>query len=266
MSKGWIKPWLTVGMFTVSAAYGETLYQRDGITLEGTVGIADRGAGVCQVSADQHTAEVYERMKANHGQPLHVWRVDFAVRNGSGRRLERLAAHIGIASEAPPCTSWTGPLGSYAKPVQWANSFQVLSKPDGMGLDEEVNDTVFVLAFHDRQPKFESWNVDYRFVDEAGREAEPALGTPAFIIVPVPAHATVTLLNAGQPYRRRMLLERGRYQVEVSAPGYRAHRAWVDHKQTWPHRIELERLPGGDGSSTLSVENSTLAVQLPPEV
>ena len=266
MSASWMKPWLTVGMFTVSAAYGETLYQRDGITLEGTVRIEVRGAGVCQVSADQHTAEEFERMKANHGQPLHLWRLAFTARNSSGQRLERLTAQFGIASEAPPCTSWENPQGTYAKPVQWANSIQVLRKPDGMGLGEEVNDTVFVLAFHDQQPKFESWNVDYRFVDEAGREAEPARGSPAFIVVPLPAHATVSLVDAGQPYRRRMPLEPGRYQVEVSAPGYRTHRAWVDHKQTWPHRIELERLPGGDGISTSSVPGSVPGGQLPPDV
>ena len=63
-----------------------------------------------------------------------------------------------------------------------------------------------------------------------------------------------------------MPLEPGRYQVEVSAPGYRTHRAWVDHEQTWPHRIELERLTGGDGSSTLSVPNSVPTAQLPPDV
>ena len=266
MGTRWIKTWVTVSTLTVSGVHGETLYQRDGITLEGTVRIEDREAGVCRVSADQHAADVYERMKANDGQPLHVWRLVFGVRNGSGRRVESLTAHFGIASEAPPCTSWSGPAGNYAKPVQWANSFQVLQQPNGMGLGEEVNDTVFVLAFHDQQPKFESWNVDYRFVDDPGSEAERARGTPAFIVVTVPAHATVSLLNAAQPYRRRMPLEPGRYQVEVSAPGYRTHRAWVDHKRTWPHRIELERLAGGDGSSVPSVLGAAPASRLPPEV
>ena len=258
--------WALAGAITAGAIQAETLYQRDGITLEGTARVEFREAAVCAVLAENHPPEAYERLRGNHGQPLHVWRLDFSVRNGSERRLEHLTAHFGIQSEAPPCTSWDSPKGNYAKPVQWANSFHVLQKPDGMGLGDEVSDTVFVLAFHDRQPKFESWKVDYRFAEKAGREAGPAQGAPAFIVVPVPAHATVSLLNVAQPYRRRMPLERGRYQVEVSAPGYRTHRAWVDHEQTWPHRIELERLPGGDGSATLSVLDAAPAGQLPPEV
>ena len=64
------------------------------------------------------------------------------------RRLDHLTAHFKIASEWPPCTNWTGPEGRYAKPVQWAGSFEVLQKPYGMQPDEEVGDTVFVLAFH----------------------------------------------------------------------------------------------------------------------
>ena len=265
MSGSWIKAWTVTSMLAASAAQGETLYQRDGITLEGTVRIETREDAVCQVLPEQHPAEMYERMKANHGRPLHVWRLDFTARNGSGRRLEHLAAHFSIASEAPPCTTWNGPLGNYAKPVQWANSFQVLQEPDGMQPDEEVSDTVFVLAFHDRQPEFESWNVDYRFADEAGREVEPVLGAPAFIVVAVPTHAKVLLLNTAQPYRRRMLLEPGRYQVEVSAPGYGTQRVWVDHKQTWPHRIELERLPGEDDRASMN-SPSGAAGELPPGI
>ena len=253
-----------MGMLSVSVAHGEILHERDGITLEGTARIEAREAGVCQVSADGHAAEAYERIKANHGQPLHVWRLDFAARNSSGRRLEHLTAHFSIASEAPPCTSWSGPLGDYAKPVQWANSFQVLHKPDGMKPDQEVTDTVFVLAFRDRRPAFESWNLDFRFADEPSSEVEPGLIAPAFIVVAVPAHARVSLLNTVQPYRRRMPLEPGRYQVEVSAPGYRTLREWVDHQRTWPHRIELERLPGRSDRSTRPALST--AGQLPPEI
>ena len=72
--------------------------------------------------------------------------------------------------------------------MQWANSFQVLQKPDGIEPGEEMSDTVFVLAFQDRLPEFESWNIEYQFADEAGREAEPTLEAPAFIVVTVPAH------------------------------------------------------------------------------
>ena len=178
MSASWIKTWIAAGILTASTAQGEILYQRDGITLEGTVRIENREGAVCQVLPDHHPADVYERMRANHGKPLHVWRLHFAARNGSGRNLEHLTAHFSIASEAPLCTSWSGPLGNYAKPVQWANSFRVLQKPYGMDPDEEVSDTVFVLAFYDQQPKFESWNVDYRF-GVAGPAGAASSGRPA---------------------------------------------------------------------------------------
>ena len=154
----------------LGSAGGDPLYQRDGITLEETVRMVTREAGVCQVLPENHPADVYEEMKANHGQPLHVWQLDFGTRNGSGRRLEHLTAHFKIASEWPPCTNWTGPEGRYAKPVQWAGRFEVLQRPNGMVPGEEASDTVFVLAFHDQQPGFENWQVDYRFAAATGAE------------------------------------------------------------------------------------------------
>ena len=266
MSITWRKTWIVTGMVAASVVHGETLYDKDGIQLEGTARIVSRGAASCQVLEQEHTEEANERMKANHGQPLHVWRLDFAARNGSGRRLEYVRALLSIASEAPPCTSWNGPQGDYAKPVQSSNSFQVLSKTNGMEPDEEVSDTVFVLAFHDRQPEFESWNVKYRFVGSEGSELEPAVGAPAFIVVTVPAHAKVSLLNTTQPYRRRMPLAPGRYQVEVSAPEYRTERVWVDHKQTWPHRVELEQLPEANGRVSRNSPSAGASGKLPPDI
>ena len=164
--------WMAAVTLTACVVHAETLYERDGITLEGTAVLVTREAGICQVLEERHSPEVYERMKVNHGQPLHVWRLDFAVRNGSGSKLEQVTAYLSIASEAPPCTSWSGLLGNYAKPVQSANSFQLLKKPDGMAPGEELSDAVFLLAFRDQQPRFESWKVDYRFA--VGLEDTPA--------------------------------------------------------------------------------------------
>ena len=172
MTAGWTKTRIAAILLIASAGQAATLYERDGITLEGTVGLVTRGAGSCQVLEERHPQGVYERMKANHGQPLHVWRLDFAARNGSGRWLEHLTANVTIASEWPPCTTWSGPEGTYPKPVQWADSFEFLQKPYGMAPGDVVSDTVFVLAFHDRQPKFERWNLDYRFA--AGSEGGSA--------------------------------------------------------------------------------------------
>ena len=204
-----------------------------------------------------------EDRKANQGRPLHLWRgLTSRSTTGPWRALDFLRADSWVRSDSPPCTNWDGPeaLPDSSIWMTWSGRHEVLNMPYGMRPSQKESRALYILAFHDQQPKFERWSVDYRFVDDADREAEPARGVPAFIVVAVPAHATVSLLNVAQPYRQRMRLEPGRYQLEVSAPGYRTHRAWVDHKQTWPHRIELERLPEGDSSSTFSVPRRQLQV------
>ena len=86
-------------------------------------------AGLCNVLEASHTEAEYEQIKANHGQPLDVWRLDFPAYNGSGQALSFLKARFTIESECPPCTNWSGPSGSYAKPAEWASSFQALGRP-----------------------------------------------------------------------------------------------------------------------------------------
>ena len=151
--------------------FAETLVEQEGIELSGSVRVVARGVGTCEVREASHSEEVYEQIKANHGQPLDVWRLDYSAYNGSGKPLSSLSAHFKVESEWPPCTTWSGPEGSYAKPVLWGGSFQVLQKPYGLGPGEEVSDTIFLLVFHAHRPKFESWDVNYRF-------GKP-MGTPA---------------------------------------------------------------------------------------
>ena len=117
--------------------FAETLVEQDGIELSGSVRLVARGVGTCEVREASHSEEVYEQIKANHGQPLDVWRLDYSAYNGSGKPLSSLSAHFRIESEWPPCTSWSGPEGSYAKQVLWGGSFQVLQKPYGMEAGEE---------------------------------------------------------------------------------------------------------------------------------
>ena len=123
---GWVGPLA----HTVAA---ETLVEQDGITLSGSVRVVARGVGTCEVREASHSEEVYEQIKENHGQPLNVWRLDYSAYNGSGKPLAFLRAHFRVESQWPPCTSWSGPEGSYSKPVQWTGSFQVLKKPYGNG-------------------------------------------------------------------------------------------------------------------------------------
>ena len=56
---------------------------------------------------------------------------------------------------------------------------------------------------------------------------EPIPG--AFRVEAIPAEAVVALLNGGPPYEPGMRLKPGRYEVEVSAPGYATRREFVGH-------------------------------------
>ena len=39
----------------------------------------------------------------------------------------------------------------------------MLQKSYGMELGEEMSDTIYLLVFHEHQPVFDSWDVDFRF-------------------------------------------------------------------------------------------------------
>ena len=206
---------LMVLVLATATAQAQTLYALDGIELSGTVRVVARGAGTCTVLEASHTEAVYERMKANHGQPLDVWRLDFSAYNGSGRPLSFLSAHFKVASEWPPCTTWSGPEGSYAKPVLWGGSFQVLQQPYGMEPGEEVSDTILLLVFHEHQPEFESWDVDFRF------------GAPAESVTRTDRAPTAAATRDGPPARNpsetaasaRGAGARDRFRAELTCAG-----------------------------------------------
>ena len=65
-----------------------------------------------------------------------------------------------------------------------------------------------------------------------------------FRIEPVPATATVTLVNGSAPYQPGMLLLPGSYEVEVSAPGFITRREWITHSESPTlRRVVLDRQP-----------------------
>ena len=147
MRTTWSKVWVSLVLLVVTAARGETLYERDGITLEGTVRMVDRDAATCQVREDDaHHA-------GNNGKPLHVWRLDYGAFNWSGNPLSQLTAHFQIEAEWPPCTNWTG-LGQYPGPVQWVGSFETLQRTGGLEAGGEARETLYVLAIDGQQPRF----------------------------------------------------------------------------------------------------------------
>ena len=63
----------------------------------------------------------------------------------------------------------------------------------------------------------------------------------SFRVEPIPATATVALVDGSAPYQPGMLLVPGLYEVEVSAPGYVTRREWITHSDSpTSHRIVLE--------------------------
>ena len=172
MSTAWSKVWIALALLVVTAAQGETLYERDGITLEGTVRMVARDAATCQVREDDaHHA-------GNDGKPLHVWRLDYGAFNRSGNPLRQLTAHFQIEAEWPPCTNWSG-LGQYPGPVQWAGSFETLQRTGGLEAGGEARETLYVLAIDGQQPRFSRWQLDFRFGETAASSGPAPANPPA---------------------------------------------------------------------------------------
>ena len=126
---------IAVAALAGGAALAETFHNEDGILFEGTIRLALSDAAACNVQEEKYDAQEYEKLKANQGRPLHVWRVDLSIRNGSGRELDFLRADTWIRSEWPPCTNWDGPSAGALEPfiaMEWADTLEVLSMPYGM--------------------------------------------------------------------------------------------------------------------------------------
>ena len=153
-------------------AFGQRLLETDGIELHGTARVVTYAASLCNVLEASHTEAEYERIKANHGQPLDVWQLDFSVYNGSGRWLDHLIALYSIESKWPDCTNWSGdgpgggPSGTYSEPVQWTGTAGHIQETgrNVVAPGATLTATTFILVFHeDPPPQFADWSVNFRF-------------------------------------------------------------------------------------------------------
>ena len=115
-------------VFGGSSLQAEILYDRYGIQLLGTARIITYNAATCHVLKESLPESRYEELKAHDGQPLHVWQLDYAVRNGTERGLSYLRADFDVESEYPPCSNWTG-----EGPGNSATGSERYSRPGAMG-------------------------------------------------------------------------------------------------------------------------------------
>ena len=132
-----------------SPVSAEVLYDREGMQLQGTARIVSQNAATCNVLEEKYSPEEYEKLKANQGQPLHVWQLDISAHNQTGKALDFRRADFTIDSPWPPCTNWSGegsgggPAGDFVdaeghpRPVQWAGTLKVLSRVGGMRVESK---------------------------------------------------------------------------------------------------------------------------------
>ena len=80
-----------------------------------------------------------------------------------------------------------------------------------------------------------------------------------FTVIAEPATAVVALLNGTVAYQSGMLLIPGRYEVEVSAPGFTSHREWIWHLGSETlHRVVLEPLPRAESEPVQTPSDATV--------
>ena len=176
-------------LMMVSAVHAEVLYEQDGIELRGTAQIVRNEVAICNAG----TVVLTGQMKRSHGQPLHIWQLNFSVHNGSGQPLQHIAAHFNISSKLPPCSNWYGPRvrdssservfwgQSLPGPVFWGDSLEVL-EDSNIEPGAELLGTVFVLVFHEHRPTFENLSFNFKFAEQTtatGRETVSKAGKPA---------------------------------------------------------------------------------------
>ena len=145
-------------------AGGQQLLEIDGIELRGEAQLVQSGGGTCNVLESDTS---YEEKQGNHGAPMDIWRLDFSVRNGSGRWLDHLIARFQIESEWPDCTNWDGPdAGSFPQNIEWADSIGTIQESgrNVVAPDQALTETrYFIVLRGDPEPRFSNWSMDFDF-------------------------------------------------------------------------------------------------------
>ena len=170
---------LALLLFPVLApdARAQLLFEDQGVELYGTARLELSEAGTCNVLESDTS---YEEKQANHGAPMDIWRLDFSVRNGSGRWLDHLIARFQIESEWPDCTNWDVP-AAYQLPqdVEWADSIGNIQESgrNVVSPGQTLTETrLFIVLRGDPDPRFSNWSMDFDF---AAAPPPPGAGSPA---------------------------------------------------------------------------------------
>ena len=253
--------WIAAAVVAALPAAAETFHNQDGVVFEGTLRKVVPQASVCNVLEEKYTPDEYERLKGNQGQPLDLWQVDFTVRNESGRAIEYLRASGWVRSEHPPCTNWFGegpgrgpvlPEPSLPIPIYWTDNYEMLQMPYGMRPGQQVRRSFYLEVFHEHQPRFGEWDIDYTFAKESGAgrvggesgqesgAAAVASGLPPEIQADLNLRKAEQALREGDAATARSALER----LEALEREHELEKAPEDHyryAQAWAAAGEPER-------------------------
>ena len=98
---------------------------------------------------------------------MDIWRLDFTVRNGSGRWLDHLIARFQIESEWPDCTNWDVP-AAYQLPqgIEWAGSIGNIQESgrNVVSPGQTLTETRYLIVLRgDPEPRFSNWSMDFDF-------------------------------------------------------------------------------------------------------
>ena len=214
---------LTLALLLI-ATPGEAyrLMELDGIELHGTARILTYGATTCHVLEEKYFAEDYERLKGNEGRPLDLWQLDFSVYNGSGKALDYLIARYGIESPWPPCTNWSYKPGIDASEASWSSEgghIQRAGEPYSVAPGETVTEALFFIVFHEDEPSFTRWSVDYNFAE--GVQAAQTQTAPAAPATPAPGSSFHDWLSSGDEGPEMVVIPAGRFRMgDLSGAGY----------------------------------------------
>ena len=197
---------------------GRQLLEIDGIELRGTEQLVLSGGGTCNVLESDTS---YEARKDNHGVPMDIWRLDFAVTNGSGRWLDHLIARFQIESAWPDCTNWDGPeAGQFPQSIEWAGSAGHIQESgrNAVAPGQTLTDTKFLIVLRgDPQPRFANWSMDFDFATvppragpagQGGSAAVPASQLPAEIQLDLHLRKAEQAVREGDAGTARAAMER----------------------------------------------------------
>ena len=164
---------LVLLFFVAAPGVAQSLAEDQCVELHGRITVAAYGYSECIVMETHHSESHYEEIKENHGERLHIYRVDLSVYNGSGRAVEYVLANaiLDAADELACTTHEEGADFVPIMPVVFPISLQEygVGKPAALLPGETATETEYVRVWiDDPAPRFANRRFSFGFADSSG--------------------------------------------------------------------------------------------------